>query len=162
MASLSDPLVQELLNGRYIASLATHNADGSIHQVAVWYLFHEEHLYVATAPHTTKARNVAERGKASLMVDSRDVLASRGVTAMGRAELQRGDEALKWNRLVHQKYMSAQAIADPRVGPVFAAEDGCIRITPEKFIAWDVRDFDNAAMGGALCGTPGYLRPVDV
>ena len=30
MASLSDPLVQELLSGRYVASLATENTDGSI------------------------------------------------------------------------------------------------------------------------------------
>ena len=37
MASISDPLVQELLSGRYIASVATENEDGSIHMVAVWY-----------------------------------------------------------------------------------------------------------------------------
>ena len=37
MAALTDPIVQELLSGRYVATLATENADGSIHMVAVWY-----------------------------------------------------------------------------------------------------------------------------
>jgi hypothetical protein len=36
MASVTDALVQKLLTGRYIASLATQNPDGSIHMVAVW------------------------------------------------------------------------------------------------------------------------------
>lgn len=162
MASLSDPLVQEMLNGRYIASLATENADGSIHQVAIWFLFHAGQVYVAMDPRSKKARNVAERGKASLMVDSREVLASRGTCIIGRAELLRADEARKWNRMVHEKYMSAAALADNKVGPVFASEDACVRLTPEKVISWDVRDFDKAAMGGALCGTPGYLLPLDI
>jgi hypothetical protein len=34
---------------RYIASLATRNRDGSIHMVAVWYLFDGSHVYVAKA-----------------------------------------------------------------------------------------------------------------
>jgi PPOX class probable F420-dependent enzyme len=162
VASLSDPLVREMLNDRYIASLATENPDGSIHQVAVWYAFSEGQIYVATISRSKKAQNVAERGKASLMVDSREVLASRGACVIGRAELLRHAEARQWNRLVHEKYMSAAAMKDPRVGPVFDSEDACVRITPEKVIAWDVRDFDNAAMGGALCGTPGYLLPLSV
>jgi hypothetical protein len=35
MASLSDALVKQLLGGRYIASFATQNPNGSIHAVAV-------------------------------------------------------------------------------------------------------------------------------
>lgn len=34
-----DAKVQELLRGRHIATLATENADGSMHLTAVWYLF---------------------------------------------------------------------------------------------------------------------------
>ena len=39
MASLTDDLVQQLLAGRHIASLATVNPDNSIHMVAVWFWF---------------------------------------------------------------------------------------------------------------------------
>ena len=57
MAQISDASVQELLSGRYIASLATENADGSIHMVAVWYFYDGESLYVATSGRSRKAQN---------------------------------------------------------------------------------------------------------
>jgi hypothetical protein len=38
MASLNDPKVQELLQGRHIACLASVNADGSLHLTATWFL----------------------------------------------------------------------------------------------------------------------------
>ena len=60
-----DPALQELLRGRYIATLATENQDGTIHLTAVWYLFESGGLYVATSSKTQKARNVAARPKAS-------------------------------------------------------------------------------------------------
>jgi hypothetical protein len=44
-----DPSLQELLRGRYIATLGTENADGSIHLTAVWYLFESGGLYVASS-----------------------------------------------------------------------------------------------------------------
>src|SRR6476661_8940729 len=61
-----DPALQELLRGRYIATVGTENSDGSIHLTAVWYLFESGSLYVATSSKSRKARNVAARPKASL------------------------------------------------------------------------------------------------
>lgn len=88
-----DANITALLDGRRIAALATENDDGSIQLTAVWYLFADGHLYVAIFSRSRKARNVAARPKASLMVDTREGGADRGVTAMGRAELISGDEA---------------------------------------------------------------------
>jgi hypothetical protein len=44
-----DPTFQELLRGRYIAALVTENADATIHLTAVWYLFEDGHLFIATS-----------------------------------------------------------------------------------------------------------------
>ncbi|MGH9710836.1 MAG: pyridoxamine 5'-phosphate oxidase family protein, partial [Candidatus Acidiferrales bacterium] len=63
-----DPTLQDFLGGRYIATLGTENADGSIHLTAVWYLFENDCLFVATSSKTRKARNVTERPTDSLMV----------------------------------------------------------------------------------------------
>src|SRR6185369_11262714 len=106
MASLSDALVQQLLAGRYIASLATNNQDGSIHMVAVWYWYQGERIYIATSTHTRKTRNLQSNHKVSLMVDSRDPAASYGITIAGTAEMLTGDMSRKWNARVHQKYLS--------------------------------------------------------
>jgi hypothetical protein len=36
-----DPNFHDLLRGRYVATLGTENADGTIHLTAVWYLFED-------------------------------------------------------------------------------------------------------------------------
>lgn len=158
MASLSDPLVEELLQGRYIAALATHNADASVHMVAVWFLFDGTNLYIATASNSRKAQNLKRNPQASLMIDSRDPQASRGVTIAGSARLLTGDASRPWNAKIHEKYLSERAIADPRVGPVFAAwDDVTIQISPSNVVSWDMREADKQAFGGALSSNPGYL-----
>jgi PPOX class probable F420-dependent enzyme len=157
-----DPTLQELLRGRYIAALGTENADGAIHLTAVWYLFESHSLFVATSSKTQKVRNVAARPKASLMVDSRKPGAERGVTAAGKAELILGDQAQEINRRIHSRYMSAEALSDPDIGPVFASfDDVTIRLTPVSWITWDMAVLDARAFEGRLGGTPGYLLPLD-
>ena len=157
-----DPALQELLGGRYIATLGTENADGSIHLTAVWYLFESGSLYVATSSKSRKARNVAARPKASLMVDVRRPGAERGVTAAGQVEMITGDQSQQINRRIHCRYMSAAAISDPHIGPVFASfDDVTIRLAPESWTTWDMAALDAQALGGRLAGTPGYLLPLD-
>jgi len=162
MASLSDPLVQQMLSGRYIASLASQNADGSIHMVAVWYWFDGSSIFVATSSRSRKARNLQSQSKVSLMIDSRDPAASCGVTIMGTAETLTGASSREANARVHERYMSASALADPKVGPVFAMwDDIAIRITPKSVISWDMRVADQQAFGGAFAANPGYLLPLE-
>ncbi|HKW25917.1 MAG TPA: pyridoxamine 5'-phosphate oxidase family protein [Terriglobales bacterium] len=162
MTSLSDALVKELLSGRYVASLATENQNGSIHMVAVWYWFDEAKIYVATAARSQKARNLGRNPKVSLMIDSRDPAASRGISIAGRARLLMKESSREWNAKVHGKYLSKAALADARVGPVFAAwDDTTIEITPTSVIAWDMREADRQAFGGSFKNNPDYLLPLE-
>lgn len=162
MASLSDALARQLLEGRFVASLASRNPDGSIHMVAVWFLFEGGHVYVATSSRSAKARNLEADGTVSIMIDSRDVAASRGITIAGRAKILTGESAKKWNDRLHRKYMSEAALADPRVGPVFTAfDDVTIEITPASVISWDMRTIDQQFFGGAMGSNPTYLLPLE-
>jgi PPOX class probable F420-dependent enzyme len=162
MASLSEALVQPLLNGRYSASRATHQPDGSIHAVAVWYWFDGTHIYVGTSTGTRKARNIRSNPKVSLMIDARDPNASFGVNIGGLAKFVTGAESQKGNTRIHEKYLSAGALADARVGPVFAAwDDVTIEITPTSVVAWDMRVADQQVFGGAFASNPGYLLPLE-
>ena len=157
-----DPTLQEILRGRYIATLGTENADGTIHLTAVWYLFEDGYLFVATSSKSRKARNLAARPKASLMVDVRKPAAERGVTAAGRVNLISGDESREINRRIHCRYMSAAAMSDPHIEPVFASfDDVTVRITPVSWTSWDMAMLDAQAFEGRLGGTPGYLLPLD-
>ena len=162
MASLSDPLVQELLSGRNVGSLATENSDGSIHIVAVWYWFDGTTVYVATSSRSRKARNLRSNAKVSLMIDSRDPSASRGISIAGAAQLLTGEASREWNTKVHRKYLSEAALADVKVGPVFAAwDDVTVRIAPMSVISWDMREADRQAFSGAFENNPEYLLPLE-
>jgi F420H(2)-dependent biliverdin reductase len=157
-----DPTLQEFLQGRRIATLGTENADGTIHLTAVWYLFESGSLFIATSSKTQKARNVVARPKASLMVDARKPGTERGVTAAGNADVISGDQSKEINRRIHSRYLSAAAMSDPQVGPVFASfDDVTLRLTPVSWFSWDMAALDAQAFGGRLGGTPGYMQTLD-
>ena len=157
-----DPTLQKLLRGSYIATLGTENGDGSIHLTAVWYLFEGGDLFIATSSKSRKARNILARAKASLMVDVRKPGAERGVNGSGKAELISGEQSREINLRIHKRYLSAAALADPQIEPVFAAfDDVTIKITPGSWNAWDMAVLDAQAFGGKLGATPGYLLPLD-
>ena len=162
MASLSDALVRELLDGRYIASVATKNGDGSIHLVAVWYLFEGGRIYIATAARSRKARNLQSDPKVTVMIDSRDVAASRGVQISGTARLLTGEPSRKWNEQLHRKYLSDAALVDAKVGALFAMfDDVTIEVTPNSVISWDMRQLDQQLFAGAIEKNPSYLLPLE-
>jgi PPOX class probable F420-dependent enzyme len=162
MAALADALVRELLDGRHVASLATENPDGSIHMVAVWYWFDDGHVYVATSSRSRKAQNLESNPKVSLMIDARDPAASFGINITGTALILTGDSSRKRNAGIHRKYLSEAALADPKVGPVFATwDDVTIQITPASVIAWDMRQADRQFFGGTLERNPDYLLPLE-
>lgn len=96
------------------------------------------------------------------MIDARDPAASFGTNITGTAQLLEGDASLESNARIHGKYLSDDAIADPRVGPVFASwDDATIKITPGSVIAWDMRVADRQAFGGAFAGNPAYMLPLE-
>jgi hypothetical protein len=79
----------------------------------------------------------------------------------GRATRQ-GDTSQKLNAEIHRKYLSAAAIADPRVGPVFAGwDDVTLKITPVTVISWDMREADAQVFGGSFRNNPTYLLPLE-
>jgi len=152
---------QEFLTGRFIASLGTENKDGSIHLTAVWYLFDKGCLYVATSSQSRKARNVAVRPNASLMVDIREPGAERGLVALCTTSVIAGKDSVGINARIHSRYMSEAALADPRAGGTMAAmDDITLKLAPIGWYGWDMRTLDDALFGGAM-KTPGYILPLD-
>jgi nitroimidazol reductase NimA-like FMN-containing flavoprotein (pyridoxamine 5'-phosphate oxidase superfamily) len=151
----------EILSGRLIASLGTESDDGSIHLTAVWYLFEGGSLYVATSSRSRKARNVLSRPKASLMVDVTTPASERGLVAVCKAEIIRGENSKEINARIHSRYMSEDALSDPRAGGAMAAmDDITLKLTPTGWYTWDMRILDDMVFGGTM-KTPGYLLPLD-
>jgi PPOX class probable F420-dependent enzyme len=161
MASPDDPMVQALLRGRHIACLASENADGSLHLTATWYLFEEGNLYVWTSSTSRQARNIRARPKASVMIDARRPGVEFGVAAAGRAELVSGERSHDLNRRIHRRYLSPEALADPRLGVILADPSSLtIELTPTKWTSWDMGELAKALFGGAPAPA-GYFLPFD-
>ena len=73
------------------------------------------------------------------MIDARDPAASYGITLAGTAQILTDDVSRKSNAEIHRKYLSEAALADDRVGPVFAAwDDVTIQIAPVSYTHLDV------------------------
>lgn len=158
-----DPKFLPLLEGRRVASLATLNTDGSPHLTAVWYLYQDGCFFVATSSKSRKARNLAERPTATLMVEARKPGSERGVTATGPVEVISGEKVRELNLRIHRRYMSDAAIADPQVGGVFAQfDDITLKLQPRFWTWWDMPELDAMYFGGRFGNTPGYLLPQEV
>jgi PPOX class probable F420-dependent enzyme len=161
MSKLSDSM-REFLNGRYFATLATLNEDGSIHLTPVWYLFEDECFFVSTAGR--KVKNILARPRASLVVDSRRKQGSeRWVSASGTAEIIRGERFKEISAKILQRYLTKAGLEDPRVGPVFAAVgEGTIRLTPQSWRSWELKSDDDQFFGGLLGQRPEqWFLPID-
>lgn len=113
MAGLSD-WATALLDGRHYATLATQDADGSLHLTPVWYLFRDQQLFVGAPSASRKSRNVLARPTASLIVDIRQPGAERWISGSGPVIILRGDESKKINAAIQERYLTAEALRDPR------------------------------------------------
>jgi len=158
-----DPKFLPLVEGRRIASLGTLNDDGSVHLTAVWYLYEDGSFFAATSSRSRKARNLAARPRATLMVESRKPGSERGVTTSGPVEIIPGEKALQLNARIYRRYLSAAALADPQVGPVFAQfDDITVKLKPTLWTWWDMPELDALFFGGRISSTPAYVLPQDI
>jgi hypothetical protein len=153
---------RSFLQGRRIATFATRNPDNALHLTAVWYLFEADVFYLAISSHSRKWHNSLARPQVSLMVDSRIPAKERGITAIGLAEHITGEEAKQWNRKVHARYLTLEAINDPLVGSVYAAgDDVTLKIVTQQWLIWDIALHDAKNLGGRL-GNLNYTFPLDI
>jgi PPOX class probable F420-dependent enzyme len=148
---------------RRVATLGTQDEDGSLHLTPVWYVFQDGQFFVGSPSTSLKARNAAARPKASVMVEVRKPGAERWVSGAGPVTIVRGDEARKVVAAIQQRYLTEEALRDPRVGPGFAAaDDVALAIRPAKWRSWAAADLDARFFGGILSKDPQkWFRPID-
>jgi nitroimidazol reductase NimA-like FMN-containing flavoprotein (pyridoxamine 5'-phosphate oxidase superfamily) len=120
--------IDEVLSQRLSATLGTLNDDGSIHLTQLIFLFEEGRFRLETATTTRKARNIAARSTASLLVHG---TASTGRNLMVEAE---GSARLINHRL------RAKYIVDEAIDAVDLAwgrfDDVAIELVPARWRSW--------------------------
>ncbi|MEM7531156.1 MAG: pyridoxamine 5'-phosphate oxidase family protein [Chloroflexota bacterium] len=162
LPAMPDEFIRSLLNGRYIASLATQRVDGSIHLTAIWYMYKDGYLYFPTSSKSQKVRNVEARPIASAMIDKRVPGREQGVSVSGQATVIRGEEGAALVREAQRRYLTPVALADPQVGPAYVEfDDVVIALTPTRWTKWDIEQMNMDKFDGLLGVESGYLYPLD-
>jgi PPOX class probable F420-dependent enzyme len=153
---------REMLNERRIAAVATINEDGFPHLTAVWFQFDGDSFYVMMMSSSVKMKNLRGNRSMALMIESRVASKEIGISVSGEAEILVGEAAHQAIEAIHAKYITAEGLADPDVGPLFREwDDTAVRLTPRRWIAWDMGAVDQQAFGGKL-GMMGYLKPLAI
>jgi PPOX class probable F420-dependent enzyme len=162
MATLTDEM-RAVLEGRHYATLATQDPDGSIHLTPVWYLFEDDALFMECPSASRKARNVAARPSATVVIDTRRPGSESWVSGSGPAELLQGEAARSINARILRRYLTSDAIENPRIGPAFAAvDDVTIRVKPTRWRSWSAKAVDEQFFDGILGATPSkWFLPLD-
>jgi PPOX class probable F420-dependent enzyme len=155
---LGGELARELLEARLIANLATIDRNGAVHLVGMWFLWDGEALLLPTSRTTRKARNIVRDPRVTVMIDdSRGGFDLRGLTLIGRAELDQGPDAIATNRHIHLKYVTERGRGIEEVDRYLATDDVTIRVVPERVSAWNLRE---TSQGRSLLDT-GEFHPLD-
>jgi nitroimidazol reductase NimA-like FMN-containing flavoprotein (pyridoxamine 5'-phosphate oxidase superfamily) len=157
---LSSSEIDELLSMTLIANLATLDDDGSIHFLPMWFLRIGNDICIPTSHHTHKYRNLRARPYASVMIDVlRAGLDLKGVLIRGRVELVEGDEARRINRSIHLKYVTADALSDPKVASYLSeGDDITVKVHMDHVVSWNLAD----SKAGQALGVGGWFCPLDV
>ena len=135
-----DALARELLQARLIAKLATFNADGSIHLVAMWFLWDGEAVLIPTSGRTRKAKNLRRDPRATVMIDdSRGGFDLCGITLVCDCEVIRAPESAQLNRRIHLRYVAGPGLEREAVRDYLATDDVTLRLVPRTFSSWDLR-----------------------
>jgi PPOX class probable F420-dependent enzyme len=155
-ATLSDPLVRELLEARLVGILATlRPGDGVVDAVPMWYAVDGEVVVLATGSRSRKVRNLEADPRATLVLhDSRPGYEVCGTSIVGTVEIVRAAAARPLVELVHARYLAAESADDASVRAFLESDDVALRLTPTSSVTWDERGSEAAevvrARGWAL------------
>src|SRR5262249_43948370 len=110
-----------------------------------------------------KARNAAARPAATIMIDTRQPGSESWVYASGHVEILSGEDSQKTNAKILDRYLTQEAINDPRIGPNFVGvDDVTLSMVPQVWRSWSGKDVDEKFFGGLLGSSPEkWFRPVE-
>ena len=87
--------VREFLEGRHTLNVATHNHDGTVHLVAMWYGFLDGDIAFETYAKSQKVQNLRRDPRITVLVEDGDQYENlRGVEMVGRAEIVEDHETI--------------------------------------------------------------------
>jgi len=137
---LSNQQMQAFFQVAKIARLCSHNKNGSIHAVPVWFKFDEDKFIIAAPEKSQKIRNILRDENVTLLVDVEGP-PTRGVIVYGKAQVsfdKWDDEAVD----LLSRYFPREQAEKTMKGVQTIANWVKITITPKRFASFDYEKDD--------------------
>lgn len=131
-----DEELTAFLSKRLMARLSTHNPDGTIHTIPIWYEYREGHILMSSQSITQKVKNIKQNPNVTVLIDT-DTMPYAGIMIYGVAELDTED-AVNRRVSIFERYIGdhdyAKEYAD-KLGQKWEAV--IIRVKPSRVISFD-------------------------
>jgi PPOX class probable F420-dependent enzyme len=138
---MTEDEVHDFLHGRRVMNIATHNHDGTIHLVAMWYGFTADgRPAFETFSKSQKVQNLRRDPRITALVESGDVYEElKGVELVGTAEVTEDQDVLMpIARNVVERYMENVGPKEiDAVAQMMARNRSAIIINADKTVSWD-------------------------
>jgi hypothetical protein len=118
-----------------IAKLSSHNKDGTIHTVPIWFRYQEGEILLGSQEISQKIQNIKRDSRVTVLVDTTKPRL-KGVIIYGNAELQYED-VIPTRTSIFEKYLGPDDA--PGLAKKLASTwtPVVIRIKPDKIISFD-------------------------
>jgi hypothetical protein len=127
--------VEDFLALPLIAKFSTHNKDGTIHTVPIWFKYLNGEVLLGTQEISQKAQNVKRDSRVTVLVDTSEPRL-KGVILYGKAELEFNDVIPK-RISIFEKYMDPENAPDLADRLASTWTPVVIRIKPDRIISFD-------------------------
>jgi PPOX class probable F420-dependent enzyme len=133
--------VDEFLHGRRVMNVATHNHDGTIHLVAMWYGFTPDgRPGFETFTKSQKIQNLRRDNRITVLLESGDKYEElRGLELVGTAELTEDQDVLMpIARDVVHRYIEGTRPEDvDAVAAMMARNRTAVVLNVDRIVSWD-------------------------
>ncbi len=127
--------LESFLARRLIAKLCTHNKDGTVHIVPIWFRYDRGEILLGTQEITRKVINIKRDNRVTVLIDTTEPTL-QGAIIYGQAELDY-EEVIPTRTSIFEKYLGPEEA--PGLAEKLAStwKPVVVRIKPERIISFD-------------------------
>ena len=105
---LNDNEIEEFIKSAKVARICSHNKDGTIHAVPVWYYYENGRLFIGSPKTSRKIGNIRRNGNVTILIDEFGPL-TRGIIIYGKANID--EEMLEDTAIsIFKRYMPQEKV----------------------------------------------------
>ena len=131
---MSSEEIEDFLNERYVARIATIKPNGSPHVTPVWYLWKNKQLLISIGEDSVKVKNVLKNNRVAVTIDN-CTYPGMGVIIEGKAEIRELSETIEWE--IGIRYLESKILIEYLKYAHATWKNVLLIVHPEKIISWD-------------------------